>query len=61
LDILCKSILDIKTEYIRKENKIIAKHDKQIKTLQEYITKQNIIIKDLHSTQFVLEQAKRSS
>jgi len=61
LDILCKSILDIKTEYIRKENKIIAKHDKQIKTLQEYITKQNIIIKDLHSTQKTMENTLQTS
>jgi len=61
LDILCKSIQDIKSEYIKKENKIIAKHDKQIKTLQEYITKQNIIIKDLHETNKMLESTTNNN
>ena len=55
LEVLCNSIQDIKRDYIKKENKIISKHDKQIKTLQDYISKQNIIIKDLRKAQQTME------
>ncbi|XP_057293151.1 TNF receptor-associated factor 4-like isoform X2 [Hydractinia symbiolongicarpus] len=60
LDIVCKSIQDIKTEYIKKENRVITKHDNKIKMLQDYIAKQNVIIKDLHESQQTLETSYRS-
>lgn len=57
LDLVCKSINEIKTEYIKKENKVITKHDTKIKLVQDYICKQNVVIKDLHETNRNLETA----
>merc|ERR1719318_1332173 len=37
LDIVCKAVEEIKNEYIKKENKIISKHENRIKMLQDYI------------------------
>ena len=51
---------EIKSEYIKKENKIIAKHENKIKMLQDYICKQNVIIKDLHETNRGLETTSRT-
>ena len=60
LDLVCKSINEIKTEYIKKENKVIAKHDTKIKLVQDYICKQNVVIKDLHETNKNLETNSRN-
>ncbi|XP_066925995.1 TNF receptor-associated factor 3-like isoform X2 [Clytia hemisphaerica] len=60
LDLVCKSINEIKTEYIKKENKVIAKHDNKIKLVQDYICKQNVVIKDLHETNRTLETNSRN-
>nr|XP_047136550.1 TNF receptor-associated factor 3 isoform X2 [Hydra vulgaris] len=59
LDYVLKSIQEIKSEYIKKENKVIAKHDSKLKVLQEYICKQNNAIKDLHETNRQLETSAR--
>lgn len=60
LDLVCKSIIEIKSEYIKKENKVIAKHDTKIKLVQDYICKQNVVIKDLHETNRNLETNSRN-
>jgi len=60
LDLVCKAINEIKSEYIKKENKVIAKHDNKIKLVQDYICKQNVVIKDLHETNRSLETNSRN-
>lgn len=60
LDLVCKSINEIKSEYIKKENKVITKHDNKIKLVQDYICKQNVVIKDLHETNRTLETSSRT-
>jgi len=61
LDFVCKSIQDIKNDYIKKENKVIAKHDNKIKLLHDYICKQNIIIKQLHDNSSKYEKQARQN
>lgn len=60
LDIVCKAVEEIKTGYIKKENKVISKHDNRIKMLQDYICKQNVVIMDLRETNRRLETTSRT-